>query len=208
MTVVKTINSELSRIQTTLKAPKGQYNSHGKFSFRNCEDIMEAVKPLLKGLTLTVSDQIELIGERFYVKATATLSDENNSISAQAYAREPDKIKLPCDAPQVTGSCSSYARKFALNGLFCIDDNKDSDSATAQNNKEYSKPSPSKPTPTKTARDKDLEALKSRASSIINSGTNKKMVLKRLGVDSSKELSGFSDKEILEAFTMLKNEFM
>lgn len=120
---------ELISIQQELKAPKGQYNSFGKYHFRSCEDILEAVKPLLGKYNcfLNVSDQIELIGDRFYVKATATLTNsEGKSINATASAREQDS-KAGMDASQITGSASSYARKYALNGLFCIDDTKDAD---------------------------------------------------------------------------------
>lgn len=115
-------------IQSKLKAPKGQYNSFGKYRYRSCEDILEAVKPLLSenGLRLTLSDDIAPIGERYYVRATATLSDGENSIECRAFARE-DKEKKGMDGSQITGTASSYARKYALNGLFLIDDTKDAD---------------------------------------------------------------------------------
>lgn len=124
------MNKKLMNIQSELKAPKGQYNSFGKYKYRSCEDILEAVKPVLAkhGCTLTISDSIELIGDRFYVKATATLHDidSDKSISVTAYAREAQDKKGQ-DSSQVTGATSSYARKYALNGLFCIDDAKDAD---------------------------------------------------------------------------------
>lgn len=124
------MNKKLMNIQSELKAPKGQYNRFGKYKYRSCEDILEAVKPVLAkhGCTLTISDSIMLIGDRFYVKATATLSDTDSdkSISVSAYARE-SQDKKGMDASQVTGATSSYARKYALNGLFCIDDTKDAD---------------------------------------------------------------------------------
>lgn len=124
------MNKKLMNIQLELKAPKGQYNCFGKYKYRSCEDILEAVKPVLAkhGCTLTISDGIELIGDRFYVKATATLSDTDSdkSISVSAYARE-SQDKKGMDSSQVTGATSSYARKYALNGLFCIDDTKDAD---------------------------------------------------------------------------------
>ena len=114
-----------------MKAPKGQYNSFGKYKYRSCEDIVESVKPLLKqnGLLLTLTDEIMNIGERFYVKATATIIDtaEGKEISVCAFARE-EETKKGMDGSQVTGASSSYARKYALNGIFCIDDTKDSDS--------------------------------------------------------------------------------
>lgn len=120
---------ELVMIQQELKAPKGQYNSFGKYKYRSCEDILEAVKPLLaeQACTLVISDEIMLIGERFYVKATATLTNsEGVRVVATAFAREQES-KSGMDSSQLTGATSSYARKYALNGLFCIDDTKDAD---------------------------------------------------------------------------------
>lgn len=115
-------------IQSELKAPKGQYNSFGKYNYRSCEDILEWVKPLLTkhGLVLTIQDSIDLIGDRFYVKATATITDGKERLSTSAYARE-SLDKKGMDASQVTGATSSYARKYALNGLLAIDDTKDAD---------------------------------------------------------------------------------
>ena len=115
-------------IQSELKAPKGQYNSFGKYNYRSCEDILEGVKPLLAkhGLVLTIQDGIELIGDRYYIKATATITDGKENVSTSAYARE-SLDKKGMDASQVTGATSSYARKYALNGLLCIDDTKDAD---------------------------------------------------------------------------------
>lgn len=119
----------LAQIQSELKAPKGQYNKFGGFKYRSCEDILEAVKPLLKerGLVLLITDDIVQIGERYYVRATATIYDSEGSyISNSALARE-DANKGKMDGSQMTGSASSYARKYALNGLFAIDDTKDAD---------------------------------------------------------------------------------
>ena len=120
------------RIQKELKAPKGQFNSFGKYSYRSCEDILEALKPLLSqnGCVLTISDEIVQVGERFYVKATAILTDCEGGASAavSAWARE-EETKKGMDGSQITGSASSYARKYALNGLFCIDDTKDADAS-------------------------------------------------------------------------------
>lgn len=117
----------LNKIQKELKAPKNQFNSFGKYNYRNCEDILEAVKPLLGDATLTISDEVVNIGLHNYVKATATLKDGDETESTTAYAREALEQKGMNDS-QLTGSTSSYARKYALNGLFCIDDTKDSDS--------------------------------------------------------------------------------
>lgn len=123
-----TFQEKVVAVQSELKAPKGQYNSFGKYNYRSCEDILEGVKPLLNkyGLYLKISDAVEMIGDRYYIKATATLSDADNCISTSAYAREPLE-KKGVDASQVTGATSSYARKYALNGLLCIDDTKDTD---------------------------------------------------------------------------------
>jgi hypothetical protein len=120
---------ELITIQNKLKAPKGQFNSFGKYNYRNCEDILEAVKPLLleTNTYLTLSDEIVHIGERYYVKATAMLYGPDEALFVTtAYAREEDS-KKGMDGAQITGAASSYARKYALNGLFCIDDTKDAD---------------------------------------------------------------------------------
>lgn len=118
----------LIAVQSTLNAPKGQRNNFGNYNFRSCEDIMAAVKPLLAahGLVQFVSDSIELVGDRYYVKATVVVTDGENSREVSAYAREAfDKKGM--DAAQVTGAASSYARKYALNGMYNIDDAKDSD---------------------------------------------------------------------------------
>ena len=119
---------KLSAVQMELKAPKGQYNSFGKYSYRSCEDILEAVKPLLSknGLTLLLTDEPVAVGNRVYIKATARLIGGGDSIEVTAYAREPED-KKGMDTSQVTGTASSYARKYALNGLFLIDDTKDAD---------------------------------------------------------------------------------
>ena len=119
---------KLIKIQSELKAPKNQNNTFGKYKYRSCEDILEAVKPLLsrEGLLLTLTDTIEQIGNRFYVKAKVTLTDGTETVENTAYARE-EETKKGMDGPQVTGTSSSYARKYALNGLFCIDDTKDAD---------------------------------------------------------------------------------
>ncbi len=117
-------------IQNELKAPKSQYNEFGKYFYRSCEDILEGLKPVLikYKATVTITDEIVLIGDRYYVKATAALIDveKGDKVEVSAYARE-DEQKKGMDVSQLTGSTSSYARKYALNGLFAIDDTKDSD---------------------------------------------------------------------------------
>ena len=127
---IMNVYEKLMTVQTKLRAPKGQYNSFGRYSYRSCEDILEALKPLLAevGAIVNISDEVKLIGDRFYVEATAMFLDceTGDSVVARASARE-DETKKGMDLAQVTGSVSSYARKYALNGLFAIDDNKDSD---------------------------------------------------------------------------------
>lgn len=122
------LHEKLLAIQTKLKAPKGQYNSFGKYSYRSAEDILEAVKPLNaeQGVLLTITDEIKEIGGRVYVVATATVSDGTDTLQVSAFAREPEN-KKGMDESQITGATSSYARKYALNGLYAIDDNKDAD---------------------------------------------------------------------------------
>ena len=122
---------ELIEIQKKLKAPKGQYNSFGKYKYRSAEDILEAVKPLCheNNCTLTLSDTLENIGDRYYIRATVSITNGTETVSVSAYARE-DETKKGMDGSQITGTASSYARKYALNGLFCIDDTKDADADT------------------------------------------------------------------------------
>ena len=124
------VYEKLIAIQSELKAPKSQYNNFGKYSYRNCEDILEALKPLLKEhkSTIYISDEIVTVLERFYVKSTVTFIDAETGekIINTAYARE-EEDKKGMDGSQVTGASSSYARKYALNGMFAIDDTKDSD---------------------------------------------------------------------------------
>lgn len=124
------IYGKLMMIQQELKAPKGQYNIFAKYNYRSCEDILEAAKPLCikNNATLLLNDAVQEVSGRFYVVATATLVDteSGDSVSANAYAREPQD-KKGMDDSQITGMASSYARKYALNGLFCIDDTKDAD---------------------------------------------------------------------------------
>lgn len=118
----------LSTIQAEIKAPKGQFNKFGNYKYRSCEDIVEAAKPVLNkyGFALTLSDDIVNIGNRFYVKATATIKSKDAEFTATAFARE-EETKKGMDGSQITGAASSYARKYALNGLFAIDDTKDAD---------------------------------------------------------------------------------
>jgi hypothetical protein len=127
------LTRKLASIQQTLKAPKSQVNTFATYKYRSCEDILEAVKPLLNDLVLTISDDIVEVGGRVYVKATVSINSGSGSVSTTAFARE-SLSKKGMDDSQITGSASSYARKYALNGLFCIDDTKDAD-ATNQHDK-------------------------------------------------------------------------
>lgn len=156
------VYESLANVQQSLKATKDLYNKFGGYNYRSCESILESVKPLLakEHLALTLTDEMVQVGERIYVKATATVfptdyvggatitadkieSKTGQSISVDAYARE-EETKKGMDSSQVTGAASSYARKYALNGLFCIDDNKDSD-ATNMHGKDESPPRQDKP---------------------------------------------------------------
>ena len=133
------IIEKLLAVQAELKAPKGQYNSFGKYKYRSCEDILEAVKPILKahGASITISDELVQIGNRIYVKATARFwdVDDGGYVNNTAFAREPD-TKKGMDESQITGTASSYARKYALNGLLLIDDTKDADTDENRNERE------------------------------------------------------------------------
>ena len=126
-----------------MKAPKDMRNNFGNYNYRSCESILEAVKPLLaeNSLALTLTDEMIQVGDRIYVRATATVTATSGgeSISVDAFARE-EESKKGMDASQVTGAASSYARKYALNGLFCIDDNKDSDATNTHGKDDKTKP--------------------------------------------------------------------
>lgn len=169
-------------IQNELKAPKTQFNSFGNYYYRNCEDILEAVKPLLKKYKcyLTITDEIVLIGTRFYIKATATLFDENDKElgKTSAFAREPEAVKGQSDA-QITGSSSSYARKYALNGLFDIDDTKDSDTTNQGQNKSEQQGDKQTNSNAQTSSDKEQQALEYT----LKSGKHEGKKLKDVPID-------------------------
>lgn len=133
-----TIYEKLLNIQTELKVPKSQINDFGNYNYRSCEDILEAVKPFLKKekCVLVINDEVQKIENRYYLKAVVTLIDVENgeNIQASAFARE-DETKKKMDGSQITGASSSYARKYALNGLFAIDDTRDSDATNQHDNK-------------------------------------------------------------------------
>ena len=134
--------NKLVAVQAALKAPKGQFNKFGGYKYRSCEDILEAVKPLLleQGLQLTITDEPVEVGGRIYIKATATVTDGSETATVSGYAREAE-TKKGMDESQITGTASSYARKYALNGLFLIDDTKDAD-ATNDHQKPKAAPKP------------------------------------------------------------------
>lgn len=175
--------TKLISIQKELKVPKSQRNTFGNYNYRNCEDILEAVKPLLAKYecVLTLSDSIEAVGSRYYVKATARVTDGKDTIEVTAYAREAE-TKKGMDDSQITGSTSSYARKYALNGLFAIDDTKDADTD------EYTK----KTTPAEKPIEKESEPEKPKPKVIKVSGVTK--LLTQKGYISIKAV----DKETLQ----------
>ena len=156
------LHEKLLAIQTKLKAPKGQYNSFGKYSYRSAEDILEAVKPLNaeQGVLLTITDEIKEVGGRIYVVATATVSDGTDELKVSAFAREPEN-KKGMDDSQITGATSSYARKYALNGLYAIDDNKDADTDEHKQQQENApkKQQQQKQQPTKEPTEKELHKI-------------------------------------------------
>lgn len=175
------INEKLANIQQELKAPKNQRNNFGGYNYRSCEDILESVKPLLKkhDCTLTISDELIHIGERYYIRADAKLTDVKTGevYINSAYARE-EESKKGMDAAQITGTASSYARKYALNGLFSIDDTKDPDT------EEYAKRTGTekKAAEPKKASAKQIEILKNLVKDIP-------AMLKYYGVEKIEELT-------------------
>ena len=183
----------LTKIQTELKAPKTQYNKYGGFNYRSAEDILEAVKPLLLkyGAELTICDEICEIGGRIYVKANATISSaDGSSFTVSAYARE-DETKKGMDGAQITGAASSYARKYALCGLFAIDDNRDADSAP-QETKSVSTPND----------DPEIKGLKEEFNAICkNHKLNGAAVLKTFNIsvkDLNKDMLTALNKKLIE----------
>ncbi len=186
------IYEKLLHIQQTLKAPKSQYNKFGDFHYRSCEDIQEAVKPVLSEVkaVLLVSDEIVQIGGRFYIKATAKLKDTESqeAVTNTAYAREVDE-KPKMDAAQITGSCSSYARKYALNGLFCIDDVKDPDYPQQDRAKQQAAKNG--------VSEQELASLEREA---YRTGTSLSTVCKRYKVSRVEELTREQYKRAMSAF--------
>lgn len=193
----------LKNIQQELKAPKGQYNNFGKYKYRSAEDILEAVKPLLGkyGAQLTLTDEIIEVGGRIYVKATAKLTDGKEEAVTTAFAREPAE-KKGMDESQITGTASSYARKYALNGLFLIDDTKDADTDeySKQQGKQAPKQQPAQqPAPQKpTERKISATGAKALESLIMQARANREDILRQAGVVSINDLTAQQGKELYE----------
>lgn len=193
--------NKLLAVQTELKAPKGQYNSFGKYSYRSCEDILEAVKPLLyaNDLVLILRDSLEVVGEWHYVKATATIYDAETGVhlEAEAYARE-EQTKKGMDGSQITGTASSYARKYALNAMFLIDDTKDAD-ATNDHGKGQSKPKPAPRQAQPSKRDQMLARIKQLEDACIANGVKPEAssmyIAACFGTESKAELT---DEQLIE----------
>ena len=169
---------KLMQVQSELKAPKGQYNSFGNYKYRSCEDILEALKPILVAhkCTVTLTDTVEQIGDRYYIKATARITDTEGGDSEQntAFARE-DADKKGMDGSQITGTASSYARKYALNGLFLIDDTKDADTDAYHEQTHPQRENPQQKKP----QDAKLDAAKAKANEV------KKLLVQVCGGDKT-----------------------
>lgn len=198
------IYEKLLNIQTELKAPKGQYNSFGKYKYRSCEDILEAVKPICakNKATLILSDSLENIGDRYYIKATATLIDveSGENLENTAYAREESE-KKGMDGSQITGTASSYARKYALNGLFNIDDTKDADTD------EYTKQSKAIDEDVRNEFQVDEKVTELEAKTVYGLIMNQKRDLNKfLDYFKIKNTNELTKTQYVEALKMLKGE--
>ena len=179
------IYEKLMNIQNELKAPKTQFNKFSNFYYRNCEDILEAVKPLLKkyNCTLQMSDELENIGNKNYIKSTARLIDidSSQSIDNTAYAREAEE-KKGMSEEMLTGSCSSYCRKYCLNGLFLIDDNKDVDTEDIAE-----------------LQDEHLELIKEFNRLAEKTNLNRDALYEKLGVKTNTSIPTVKLKELIES---------
>ena len=200
-----TIYEKLKIIQTKLKAPKGQYNNFGRYNYRSLEDITEAVKPLLDevGAVLTITDDIVLIGDRFYVKATAYLvgtQKDDGLVSVVAFARESED-KKGMDSSQVTGAASSYARKYALNGLFAIDDTKDTDTEEYQIKEQKDKQKQEK---TSSANSTGPKITNAQADEIRTLAEIKRIKVSDLEEKKGKKIEEFTPAEYAKVMSWLK----
>ena len=198
------LREKLMNIQNELKAPKSQWNGFGKYNYRSCEEILEVVKPLAfkyKSI-VTITDELQQIGDRYYILAIATIYDveSDKSMQATAYAREPE-AKKGMDGSQITGSTSSYARKYALNGLFAIDDTKDSD-ATNTHAKQATEPVQGKRLDQSSNNDviteKQRKLLYARTKEKGIGEDTIKLLLGNYGYESSKEIKRTDFNKILE----------
>ena len=199
------IYEKINKIQVELKAPKSQRNNFGNYNFRNCEDILEALKPLLlrEKMIIQLSDELVQIGDRFYIKATATLIDTESGEkhSTTSFARE-ELTKKGMDGSQITGASSSYARKYALNGLLAIDDTKDSDTTNIgnqNNNTKQTKPAKSKMTP------EEEQEKKERCIKWIVDNISKVEENKQAGVLNNLDLLDLDNLELKELKIIYKN---
>lgn len=198
---------KLLKIQQELKAPKDQYNSFGGYSYRSAESILEAVKPLLDGATLLLTDEVVNIGNRYYVKASAVFRDGEFAVQTTGWAREPEN-KKGMDESQITGTASSYARKYALNGLFCIDDAKDADTEEHQKEIENT-PKPSVEDIVKGMAQMTLDKAKAyyaKAIKIYDKTTPEYKTWIKVWADKKAELENQDTKDSLDADAEYLNE--
>jgi hypothetical protein len=219
------VNEKLLAVQVELKAPKNAYNSFGKYNYRSCEDILESVKPILakNKATLTVCDDIVQIGERYYVKAKARFVDieTGDSVENVAFARESDD-KKGMDASQVTGATSSYARKYALNGLFLIDDTKDVDTEEYQSQQKQVKKAPKAETKTDEQKNAEMVANTDKTmipangaitaehkekikAEMVRTGINEKVILSLFKAKTVDELTDTQAVAVLNKFAKTPN---
>ena len=207
------VGSKLLNIQQKVNAPKNQYNKFGGYNFRSCEDILQAVKPVLAeyNCTLTIQDELIQIGDRYYVKATAQLvdCDDETKATSQAYARE-EESKKGMDGAQITGASSSYARKYALNGLFCLDDTKDADATNSGDNKQQEKPQQNKPAQAQQQPAKPNDAqFKKLAAAAREAGYSPEamgvLLQSKYNIKSSNQLTNQQISELIEYLEALAN---
>lgn len=186
----------LNKIQKELKAPKGQNNTFGGYRYRSCEDILEAVKPLLGEAILTINDEVVMLGDRFYVKATASITDGKQTVFVSAYAREPLE-KKGMDSAQITGATSSYARKYALNGLFCIDDTKDADATNKHDDAPVKRTMEKKFTPEEAKQNATLAIEEANDIESLDAVSTNVKKSKNLTIEVKAELQAIITKKIM-----------
>lgn len=211
------VYEKLQQVQSGLKAPKNQYNKFGDYYYRNCEDIQEAAKPLLKEVkaALVVGDELVLIGDRYYIKATARFVDceSSEAVENSAYARE-EQVKKGMDVSQVTGSTSSYARKYALNGLFCIDDVKDTDNQDNSNGSGRKPPSGKAPGSKKTSGSDQaekvsqpmIESVKGLIGKYSSKGLKMEKILAIYKIKDISDMSVVQYKDCMEKLKLYEKE--